>query len=244
MERIGKERMSSRKPTRSSRRTSSRSSRSWPRSRSSSAPASSRSSWTRSTRSPSSRTSAGSNALGPGGLSRDRAGFEVRDVHYTHYGRMCPSRPLKVRTSASSSPLPTTRGSTSTGSRDPVPQGEEREGHRRDRIPLRHGRGGFSHRPGQRPLSTKGEFQEKQVSVRKGGDYITRRPEDIQYMDVSPKQIISVSASLIPFLEHDDANRALMGSNMQRQAVPLISPEPRRVGTGMEGRTAYDSGVW
>ncbi|MDR1566297.1 MAG: DNA-directed RNA polymerase subunit beta, partial [Treponema sp.] len=92
-------------------------------------------------------------------------------------------------------------------------------------------------------LNNNGSFTDEQISCRRQGDYTTRGPEDIQYMDVSPKQIISVSASLIPFLEHDDANRALMGSNMQRQAVPLVFPEAPRVGTGMEGKCAYDSGV-
>jgi DNA-directed RNA polymerase subunit beta len=92
-------------------------------------------------------------------------------------------------------------------------------------------------------LNTNGTFADDQVSCRRQGDYTTRSPGELQYMDVSPKQIISVSASLIPFLEHDDANRALMGSNMQRQAVPLIFPEAPRVGTGMEGKCAYDSGV-
>jgi DNA-directed RNA polymerase subunit beta len=92
-------------------------------------------------------------------------------------------------------------------------------------------------------LNNNGSFADEQISCRRQGDYTTRGPEDIQYMDVSPKQIISVSASLIPFLEHDDANRALMGSNMQRQAVPLVFPEAPRVGTGMEGKCAYDSGV-
>ncbi len=88
-----------------------------------------------------------------------------------------------------------------------------------------------------------GNFQENDIPVRKSGDYGTREAKEIKYMDVSPKQVISVAASLIPFLEHDDANRALMGSNMQRQAVPLVFPETPRVGTGMEGKTAYDSGV-
>jgi len=88
-----------------------------------------------------------------------------------------------------------------------------------------------------------GQFLDKEVPVRHSGDYSTRAPEEIRYMDISPKQVISVAASLIPFLEHDDANRALMGSNMQRQAVPLVFPETPRVGTGMEGKTAYDSGV-
>jgi len=92
-------------------------------------------------------------------------------------------------------------------------------------------------------MDENGVFHADQISCRRHGDYTTRAPKEIQYMDVSPKQIISVSASLIPFLEHDDANRALMGSNMQRQAVPLVFPEPPRVGTGMEAKCAYDSGV-
>ncbi|RKX88194.1 MAG: DNA-directed RNA polymerase subunit beta, partial [Spirochaetes bacterium] len=92
-------------------------------------------------------------------------------------------------------------------------------------------------------IDKNGNFKDELISVRKAGDYTTRRPEDIQYMDVSPKQVISAATSLIPFLEHDDANRALMGSNMQRQAVPLVFPEPPRVGTGMEAKAAYDSGV-
>ena len=88
-----------------------------------------------------------------------------------------------------------------------------------------------------------GSFPTDLVSCRQRGDYTSRSPKDIQYMDVSPRQVISVSASLVPFLEHDDANRALMGCNMQRQAVPLLFPEPPHVGTGMEQKTAYDSGV-
>jgi DNA-directed RNA polymerase subunit beta len=93
------------------------------------------------------------------------------------------------------------------------------------------------------PIDAKGNFTSHRISVRKGGDYIAKDPADVQYMDVSPKQVISVATSLIPFLEHDDANRALMGSNMQRQAVPLVFPEAPIVGTGMEVKTAYDSGV-
>ena len=184
------------------------------------------------------------NALGPGGLSRDRAGFEVRDVHYTHYGRMCPIETpegpniglivsLANYTRVNEygfleTPYRKVKNSkVSTDIEYLSAMDEER----------------YFIAQANAPISNKGEFLEKQVPVRKGGDYITRPPEDIQYMDVSPKQIISVSASLIPFLEHDDANRALMGSNMQRQAVPLVQPEAPRVGTGMEAKTAYDSGV-
>jgi len=92
-------------------------------------------------------------------------------------------------------------------------------------------------------IDKQGRFLDQTISCRHQGDYTMRMPNEIQYMDVSPKQIISVSAALIPFLEHDDANRALMGSNMQRQAVPLVFTEPPRIGTGMEWKTAYDSGV-
>ena len=92
-------------------------------------------------------------------------------------------------------------------------------------------------------VQSDGTITAEQIACRHQGDYTTRNSKEVQYMDVSPKQIISVSASLIPFLEHDDANRALMGSNMQRQGVPLVFPEPPRVGTGMEGKCAYDSGV-
>jgi DNA-directed RNA polymerase subunit beta len=184
------------------------------------------------------------NALGPGGLSRDRAGFEVRDVHYTHYGRMCPIETpegpnIGLIVSLANYTRVNEYGFLETPYRKVV------KGKVTDQIEYLSAMDEERYFIAQAnaALSPKGEFLEKQIPVRKGGDYITRPPEDIQYMDVSPKQVISVSASLIPFLEHDDANRALMGSNMQRQAVPLIQPEPPRVGTGMEARTAYDSGV-
>ncbi len=184
------------------------------------------------------------NALGPGGLSRDRAGFEVRDVHYTHYGRMCPIETPEGPNIGLIVSLANYTRVNEYGFLE-TPYRKVKNGKVTNEIEYLSAMDEERYYIAQAnaPLSPKGEFQEKQISVRKGGDYITRPPEDIQYMDVSPKQIISVSASLIPFLEHDDANRALMGSNMQRQAVPLISPEPPRVGTGMEGRTAYDSGV-
>ncbi|MDR3325142.1 MAG: DNA-directed RNA polymerase subunit beta [Spirochaetaceae bacterium] len=184
------------------------------------------------------------NALGPGGLSRDRAGFEVRDVHYTHYGRMCPIETpegpnIGLIVSMANytmvndygfleTPYRKVDGGTASKKVEYLSAIEE------DKYYIAQA---------SAKLNEDGSFAENQVSCRHHGDYITRPPADIQYMDVSPKQIISVSASLIPFLEHDDANRALMGSNMQRQAVPLVFPEAPRVGTGMEEKCAYDSGV-
>jgi DNA-directed RNA polymerase subunit beta len=184
------------------------------------------------------------NALGPGGLSRDRAGFEVRDVHYTHYGRMCPIETpegpnIGLIVSLANYTRVNEYGFLETPYRK-VAKGvatrdiEYLSAMDEDRYYIAQA---------SAKLNNNGSFADEQVSCRRQGDYTTRGPEDIQYMDVSPKQIISVSASLIPFLEHDDANRALMGSNMQRQAVPLVFPEPPRVGTGMEGKCAYDSGV-
>jgi DNA-directed RNA polymerase subunit beta len=184
------------------------------------------------------------NALGPGGLSRDRAGFEVRDVHYTHYGRMCPIETpegpnIGLIVSLANYTRVNDFGFLETPYRKVVKGVATKDieylsAMDEDRYYIAQA---------SAKLNTKGCFVDEQVSCRRQGDYTTRSPEDIQYMDVSPKQIISVSASLIPFLEHDDANRALMGSNMQRQAVPLIFPEEPRVGTGMEGKCAYDSGV-
>ena len=184
------------------------------------------------------------NALGPGGLSRDRAGFEVRDVHYTHYGRMCPIETpegpniglivsLAIYTRVNDygfleAPFRKIENGKATKEHEYLSAMDE------DRYYI-----------GQVTVDMKedGSFPTETISCRHKGDYTTRDPKDVQYMDVSPKQIISVSAALIPFLEHDDANRALMGSNMQRQAVPLLFPEPPRVGTGMEQKCAYDSGV-
>jgi DNA-directed RNA polymerase subunit beta len=184
------------------------------------------------------------NALGPGGLSRDRAGFEVRDVHYTHYGRMCPIETpegpnIGLIVSLANYTRVNDYGFLETPYRKVVDGVATKDieylsAMDEDRYYIAQA---------SARLHDNGSFADDQVSCRRQGDYTTRSPEDIQYMDVSPKQIISVSASLIPFLEHDDANRALMGSNMQRQAVPLIFPEAPRVGTGMEGKCAYDSGV-
>ena len=184
------------------------------------------------------------NALGPGGLSRDRAGFEVRDVHYTHYGRMCPIETpegpnIGLIVSLANYTRVNEYGFLETPYRKVV------AGVVTDEIEYLSAIDEEKYYIAQATsrIDEKGRFQEKLIPARRGGDYITRKAKDIQYMDVSPKQIISVSTSLIPFLEHDDANRALMGSNMQRQAVPLLRPEPPRVGTGMERKTAFDSGV-
>jgi DNA-directed RNA polymerase subunit beta len=184
------------------------------------------------------------NALGPGGLSRDRAGFEVRDVHYTHYGRMCPIETpegpnIGLIVSLANYTRVNEYGFLETPYRKVVNGVVSKEIEYLSAIDEEK----YFIAQASAQLDAQGKFQEKMIPVRKGGDYTTRKPKDIHYMDVSPKQIISVSTSLIPFLEHDDANRALMGSNMQRQAVPLLAPEPPRVGTGMERKTAVDSGV-
>jgi DNA-directed RNA polymerase subunit beta len=184
------------------------------------------------------------NALGPGGLSRDRAGFEVRDVHYTHYGRMCPiETPEGPNIGLIVSLANYTRVNEYGFLETPYRRVEKGVATRDIEYLSAMDEDRYYIAQASAKLNSDGSFADKQISCRRQGDYTTRTPEDIQYMDVSPKQIISVSASLIPFLEHDDANRALMGSNMQRQAVPLIFPEPPRVGTGMEGKCAYDSGV-
>jgi len=184
------------------------------------------------------------NALGPGGLSRERAGFDVREIHYTHYGRMCPIETpegpnIGLIVSLANYTRVNEYGFLETPYRK-VTKGvatkdiEYLSAMDEDRNIIAQA---------SAKINPNGSFDGDQVSCRNKGDYITRSPDEIQYMDVSPKQIISVSASLIPFLEHDDANRALMGSNMQRQAVPLVFPETPRVGTGMEAKCAYDSGV-
>ncbi|ADN01459.1 DNA-directed RNA polymerase subunit beta [Spirochaeta thermophila] len=184
------------------------------------------------------------NALGPGGLSRERAGFEVRDVHYTHYGRMCPIETPEGPNIGLILSLALYARVNEYGFLE-APYRKVKDGRVTNEIEYLTAMDEEKYFIAQAnaPIDEKGRFLTDQVSVRKGGDYTTRPPEAIQYMDVSPRQIVSASASLIPFLEHDDANRALMGSNMQRQAVPLIFPEPPRVGTGMERRCAYDSGV-
>ena len=184
-------------------------------------------------------------ALGPGGLSRERAGFEVRDVHYTHYGRLCPIETPEGPNIGLISSLciyakinhlgfiETPYRKVANAKVDLSPAGlvylsaEEEE----DKIIAQ----------GNAPLNDKGGFIRKKVKARRDADYPVVDPDQVELMDVSPQQIASIAASLIPFLEHDDANRALMGSNMMRQAVPLMRSEAPIVGTGIEKQLAEDS---
>ena len=184
------------------------------------------------------------NALGPGGLSRDRASFEVRDVHYTHYGRMCPIETpegpnIGLIVSLANYTRVNKHGFLET------PYRKVLDGKVTDNVRFldANDEEKFFIAQANSPLDDEGNFLETDIPVRRSGDYTTRTAKEVKYMDVSPMQVISVAASLIPFLEHDDANRALMGSNMQRQAVPLLFPKAPLVGTGMEAKTAYDSGV-
>jgi len=184
------------------------------------------------------------NALGPGGLSRDRAGFEVRDVHYTHYGRMCPiETPEGPNIGLIMSLANYTRVNDFGFLETPYRKVKDGKATREVEYLSAMDEEKYNIAQANAAIDKDGRFLNDQVSIRRAGDYTTRAPEDIHYMDVSPKQVISSATSLIPFLEHDDANRALMGSNMQRQAVPLVFPEPPVVGTGMEAKVAYDSGV-
>jgi len=183
-------------------------------------------------------------ALGPGGLSRERAGFEVRDVHYSHYGRLCtietPEGPniglistLCVHAKINSMGFLETpywkveHGKVLLNSNIQYLSAEEEDYARIAQANV--------------PVNKKGEFQITEIKGREHGEFPLFEPNDLEYMDVAPNQIVGVSASLIPFLENDDANRALMGSNMQRQAVPLIKPQSPIVGTGLEGKVALDS---
>ena len=183
-------------------------------------------------------------ALGTGGLSRDRAGFEVRDVHYSHYGRMCPIETPEGPNIGLIVSLPMFTQINDYGFLE-TPYRKVVDGKATKEVEYLSAMDEDKYYVGQLVPGMKedGSFPTDMISVRHRGDYTQRSPKDVQYIDVSPRQVISVSASLIPFLEHDDANRALMGCNMQRQGVPLIFPEPPHVGTGMERKTAYDSGV-
>jgi DNA-directed RNA polymerase subunit beta len=183
-------------------------------------------------------------ALGPGGLTRERAGFEVRDVHTTHYGRVCPietpegpniglinSLALYARTNEYGfleTPYRRVKENKVTKDIDYLSAIEESE---------------FMIAQANTELDTKGAFKEEIVSSRYQNEFTMAQPDSVQYMDVAPGQIVSVAASLIPFLEHDDANRALMGANMQRQAVPCLRAEKAVVGTGIERTVAMDSGT-
>jgi DNA-directed RNA polymerase subunit beta len=183
-------------------------------------------------------------ALGPGGLTRERAGFEVRDVHPTHYGRVCPIETPEGPNIGLIASLSTYARVNEFGFVE-TPYREVEDARVTDRIRYLSALEEEDHVIAQAnaPLDAKGNFTGELVSARMGGEFSMVRPEDVQFMDVSPNQLVSVAASLIPFLENDDANRALMGSNMQRQAVPLLRTEAPLVGTGMERVVARDSGV-
>ncbi|BDU62935.1 DNA-directed RNA polymerase subunit beta [Candidatus Borrelia fainii] len=184
------------------------------------------------------------NALGPGGLSRDRAGFEVRDVHYTHYGRMCPIETPEGPNIGLIVSLATYAKVNDYGFLE-TPYRKVVNGKVTDEIEYLSAIDEEKKCIAQAnaAVNTENNYIDDLISVRVSGDYTTMIPKNIDYMDVSPRQLISVSSALIPFLEHNDANRALMGSNMQRQAVPLLFPQPPIVGTGMERIVAKDSGV-
>ncbi|MFQ5456990.1 MAG: DNA-directed RNA polymerase subunit beta, partial [Myxococcota bacterium] len=183
-------------------------------------------------------------ALGPGGLTRERAGFEVRDVHATHYGRICPIETPEGPNIGLIASLSTYARVNEYGFIE-TPYRLVKNGRVTDEVEY------FSALEEEEKcitqavveLDDKGRFVGELVNARKTGEYVSVPPEEIDLMDVSPDQLVSVAASLIPFLEHDDANRALMGSNMQRQAVPLLKSAAPLVGTGMEGVVARDSGV-
>jgi DNA-directed RNA polymerase subunit beta len=183
-------------------------------------------------------------ALGPGGLTRERAGFEVRDVHPTHYGRVCPIETPEGPNIGLIASLTTYARVNEFGFIE-TPYREVENGRVTDRIRYLSALEEEDHVIAQANASIdgRGAFTVDLVSARKGGEFVMARPEEVNLMDVSPNQLVSVAASLIPFLENDDANRALMGSNMQRQAVPLLRTEAPFVGTGMEKTVARDSGV-
>jgi DNA-directed RNA polymerase subunit beta len=183
-------------------------------------------------------------ALGPGGLTRERAGFEVRDVHPTHYGRICPVETPEGPNIGLIVSLSTYARVNEFGFIE-TPYRMVEKGRVQDDVRYLTAieEEDFVIAQADRPLDKDGRFIGELISARKGGDFLTVLPEDIKMMDVSPNQLVSVAATLIPFLEHDDANRALMGSNMQRQAVPLMKPAVPLVGTGMESIVARDSGA-
>ncbi|MBG7631506.1 MAG: DNA-directed RNA polymerase subunit beta, partial [Bacteroidetes bacterium] len=185
-------------------------------------------------------------ALGPGGLSRERAGFEVRDVHYTHYGRLCPIETPEGPNIGLISSLAVFAKVNNLGFIE-TPYREVIDGNvnitDEPRYLSAEEEEGMKFAQSNLPLDETGHFVADKVIVREEADYPVVEPEKVNFMDVAPNQIASISASLIPFLEHDDANRALMGSNMMRQAVPLLQPESPIVGTGLEYRVAKDSRI-
>ena len=183
-------------------------------------------------------------ALGPGGLTRERAGFEVRDVHPTHYGRVCPIETPEGPNIGLINSLATYARTNNYGFLE-SPYRKVVDGKVTDQIEYLSAidEANFVIAQASAPLSADGGFEGELVDVRHQNEFTKTAAENVNFMDVSPKQVVSVAASLIPFLEHDDANRALMGSNMQRQAVPTLRAEKPLVGTGMERDVARDSGV-
>lgn len=183
-------------------------------------------------------------ALGPGGLTRERAGFEVRDVHATHYGRICPIETPEGPNIGLIASLSTYARVNEFGFIE-TPYRRVKDGRVSEEVVYCSAldEEGYIIAQANSAIDAKGTFTSELVSCRKNGEFINSKPEDISLMDVSPNQLVSIAASLIPFLEHDDANRALMGSNMQRQAVPLLRADAPVVGTGIEGKVAQDSGV-
>ncbi|MGH2499038.1 MAG: DNA-directed RNA polymerase subunit beta [Candidatus Limnocylindria bacterium] len=187
-------------------------------------------------------------ALGPGGLSRERAGFDVRDVHFSHYGRICPIETPEGPNIGLIGSLATYGRVNPYGFIESPYRRIERDGDGRSRVTdeivylTADEQELATVVQANARLDERGRFLDERVQVHRGETYHEESPANAEYMDVSPKQIVSVSAALIPFLEHDDANRALMGSNMQRQAVPVIRPESPIIGTGIEYRAARDSG--
>ncbi len=183
-------------------------------------------------------------ALGPGGLTRDRAGFEVRDVHPTHYGRICPIETPEGPNIGLINSLATYARVNKYGFIE-SPYRKVADGKVTDEVLYLSAieEGKYTIAQANAGLDGNGKFSSDLVSCRKKGDFVMAAPTEIDFIDVSPKQVVSVAAALIPFLENDDANRALMGSNMQRQAVPLVRAEAPLVGTGMEEVVARDSGA-
>ncbi|HIE11031.1 MAG TPA: DNA-directed RNA polymerase subunit beta [Kiritimatiellae bacterium] len=183
-------------------------------------------------------------ALGPGGLSRERAGFEVRDVHPSHYGRICPIETPEGPNIGLISSLSTYARVNEYGFIQ-TPYRKVKNGRVTEEVEYLTAdeEEGYVIAQANAPIDDRGRFTSDRISVRYRSEFLEVSPDRVDYMDVSPKQLVSVAASLIPFLEHDDANRALMGSNMQRQAVPLMVTEPPLVATGMEERVARDSRV-
>ena len=182
-------------------------------------------------------------ALGPGGLTRERAGFEVRDVHPTHYGRICPIETPEGPNIGLINSLATYARVNKYGFIE-SPYRRVTNKHVTDEVVYLSAmeEAKYTIAQANAQLDTKNRITDELVSCRKGGNFVMTTPDQVEFIDVSPKQLVSVAAALVPFLENDDANRALMGSNMQRQAVPLLQPEAPLVGTGLEDVVARDSG--